>query len=387
MQILQRLFQLRLIVAEGGCQFEVLILHGSLFLLLHLHDFLLQFLDFGRHLCVLEVRARAHFVESVDGLVGEEAVGDVSVCQFDTRQNGIIGVCHVMVLFVALLDVMQDGHGLLHVGGFHDDLLEAALQGTVLLDGVAVFVECGGTDTLDGAACQSRFQDVCGIHASRCAASAHHRVDLVDEDDDVGIVLDFLDECLDALLELSAVLGSCHDARHVETDEALVEEDGTGALLHDQLCQTFHDGTLSDTRFTDEHRVVLLASSQNLRHALNLAFAAHHRVQFALGGSLCEIRAEVVEHRRARLGILAERGTRIVLPVLIAHRGIFHLVVYLVVGHAESVARVSGSLLDVLQHIVVGHVVFLQHHLCAVVNLVVQDGQQQVLLVHLYRTL
>ena len=49
---------------------------------------------------------RTYFVECIDGLVGHEAVVDVAVCQFDTGQQGVVGIADVVVVFVAVLDVV-----------------------------------------------------------------------------------------------------------------------------------------------------------------------------------------------------------------------------------------------------------------------------------------
>ena len=244
-----------------------------------------------------QVHAGTHFVECVDGLVGEETVVDVSVCQFDTRQNGILGIAHMVVLFVAVLDVMENLDGVLHIGRLHDDFLETAFQGTVLFNGIAVFIEGGGTDALYGTTCQCRLQDVCGIHAARRASGTYHGVNLIDEDDDVGIVFYLLDECLDTLFKLAAILSTGNNAGHIEVDKPFVEEDGAGALLHNQLCQSFYDGTLTHTGFTDEHGIVLLAATEDLGDTLNLAFTAHHGVKFSLCGSLGKVSTEVVKNR------------------------------------------------------------------------------------------
>ena len=136
-----------------------------------------------------EMHARACLVEGVDGLVGEGAVGDVALCQFDTRVDGLVGVLHVVVVLVAVLDVMEYLQGLVLCGRLDEYLLEAALQGSVFLDAVAVLVKGGGTYALYGAACQRGFHDVGGIHRACCRACTDEGVDLVDEENDVGVAL------------------------------------------------------------------------------------------------------------------------------------------------------------------------------------------------------
>ena len=298
LQVGQLALQLLLAVAIACCQFEVLVLHGILLLLLDEANLLLLLDDGRRHLCMLQVYARTRLVEGVDGLVGEETVGDIAVCQFDTCLQGLVGIGNMVVLFVTILDVLQNLQRLLGRCRLNDDLLETTLQGSILLDGVAVFVECGGTDALYGATCQSRLHDVGCIHAARGGAGSDHRVYLVDEHDDVGILLQLLNERLDALFELSAILRACDDGCHVEVDESLAEEHGRRAATGNELCQSFDDGTLSYTRLTNEDGVVLLASAENLYDALYLALATYHGVEHFVECSLREVGGEVVEHRR-----------------------------------------------------------------------------------------
>ena len=74
----------------------------------------------------------------------------------------------MMMMLIAVLDILEDLQRLLVGGGLHLHLLETTFQGTVFLDRVTVFVECRGTDALDGTSGQSGFHDVSCIHRSRC---------------------------------------------------------------------------------------------------------------------------------------------------------------------------------------------------------------------------
>ena len=155
-----------------------------------------------------------------------------------------------MMLFVFLLDVMQNLQRLFCRSRFYDDLLESAFQSTILFYTLAIFVEGGGSDALDESTCQSWFHDVGSIHASFCTARANQRVDFIDENDDVRVSFQFLDDALDALLKLTSILGAGNNACHVETQYSLVEEEGTLVALGNHLCQSFYDGTFAHARLT-----------------------------------------------------------------------------------------------------------------------------------------
>ena len=134
------MFQCGLLVAEVGCKFEVLVLHCVPFLPVCLVQLLFQFDYFGWHLGVLQMHAGAHLVHRIDGFVGEEAVCYVSVCQFDTCRDGIIGVRNVVMRLVTVLYVVQNLQGLVYRGRFDHDLLEASFQCAIFLYGVPILV-------------------------------------------------------------------------------------------------------------------------------------------------------------------------------------------------------------------------------------------------------
>ena len=81
-----------------------------------------------------QLDARAGLVNHVNGFVGEEAVGDVSVRLVDGRLDGVLGVAHLVERLVALAHAVEDGDGLLFGRRRDFDGLEAALQRAVFLD-------------------------------------------------------------------------------------------------------------------------------------------------------------------------------------------------------------------------------------------------------------
>ena len=95
----------RLTVAIACCQFKVLIFHGIILPFLDVCNFLLHLSNLRWNLSIRKMYARASLVESIDGLVGHEAVCHVPVCQFDTCCQRLVGICHMVMVFVAVLDV------------------------------------------------------------------------------------------------------------------------------------------------------------------------------------------------------------------------------------------------------------------------------------------
>ena len=150
-----------------------------------------------------------------------------------------------------------------------DDLLEAAFEGAVLLDVLAVLVERGGADALDFAAGQGGLEHVGGVDGAFRAAGADQGVQLVDEQDGVLGPADFVHDRLDAFLELAAVLGAGDHHGQVEHDDALVAQQLGDVAVDDQLGQAFDDGGLADAGLAEQDGVVLGAAAEDLDDALD----------------------------------------------------------------------------------------------------------------------
>ena len=123
----------------------------------------------------------SRLVDEVDGLVGQEAVGDVAVGERGRGDERGVLDAHAVVDLVALLEAAQDGDRLLDGGLADVDRLEAALEGGVLLDVLAVLVEGGGADAAQLAAGEHGLEHVGGVHRALGRARADDGVQLVDE--------------------------------------------------------------------------------------------------------------------------------------------------------------------------------------------------------------
>ena len=205
---------------------------------------------------------------------------------------------------------------------------------------------------------------------------------LVDEENDVGVLLQLVDDGVQAFLELAAVLGACHHAGHVQHNDALVEEHARHLLLRDAQGQSFDNGALAYARFSDEHGVVFLSAAQDLRHAFNLLFAPYDGIQASVSRRAGHVGAELVQYGRVARGtslggLRAPRGT---CGRTAGH--VVHFVILLVfVGESHAGVRVGGAHGYHVEHLGVIHVVFAQHAGSQVVS-VLEDSQQQVFGVH-----
>src|SRR5208282_545833 len=97
-------------------------------------DALLDFGDLFGQRSLAQLDARSSFVDQIDGLVGQEAVGNVAVRVRDREVDGVVGVSDGVKLLVTVFDAEQnfDSVGLVRRRNFYG--LEAALERAVFLD-------------------------------------------------------------------------------------------------------------------------------------------------------------------------------------------------------------------------------------------------------------
>lgn len=110
-----------------------------------------------------------------------------------------------MVGLVAVAQTLEDLDGVRQRRLRDLDGLEAALEGRVLLQVLAVLVERRRTDRLELAPRQHGLEDACRVDRALGGARTHQGVELVDEQDDVAAGADLLEDLLQALLEVTAV--------------------------------------------------------------------------------------------------------------------------------------------------------------------------------------
>ena len=153
------------------------------------------------------------------------------------------------------------------------------------------------------------------------------RVQLVDEDDDVRVVGQFLHDRLEAFFELTAILRARDDERDVERENPLVRQEVRDVAEDDLLRQAFDDGGLADARLADEHGVVLRPAAEHLLDALDFVLAADERVEVVLHRRLGEVAAELGEQRRflhaGERGLLVEQLDDVLADRVEAHP-LFH---------------------------------------------------------------
>ena len=265
---------------------------------LELHDAAIEFVQRLGLAIDGHAQARRRLVHQIDGLVGQEAVGDVAVGKRCRAHQGRIGNADAVMQLVFFLEAAQDRDGVFHRRFVDEHRLEATGQGRVLFDIFAVLVQRRRAHAMQLAARQSGLEQIGGIHGAIGLAGAHQRVHLVDEKDDLPIRGgDLVEHGLQPLLEFAAIFRAGNERAHVERQQRLVLEAFGHVAIDDADGQALGDGGLADAGLADQHRIVLGAAGQDLDGAADFLVAADDRVELAfahIGGQVARIFLERV---------------------------------------------------------------------------------------------
>ena len=149
-------------------------------------------------------------------------------------------------------------------------------------------------------------EEVAGVHRAVGLARADDGVQLVDEEDDASLtLLDLLEDGLQTLLELAAVLRARDQGTEVEREDPALFQAVRHVPMDDTLCQSLGDGGLADARLTDQDGVVLGLAREDADDVADLGVASDHGVELVLLGHVREVGAVFLEDVIRLLGVLA----------------------------------------------------------------------------------
>ena len=232
----------------------------------------------------------AGFIHQVDRLVGQETVCNVPIGKGGGRDQGGVLDLDAVEDLIALLQSPEDGNGILHGRLLDHDRLETALQRGVLLNILPVFIQCGRTDAVQLAAGQHRFEQVAGIHRAVCLSGADDGVQLIDEENDPAVALfDLRQDGLEPFLKFTAEFGAGDQAAHIQGENGFVLQAVRHIPADNPEGQAFRNRGFADTRFTDQHGVVLRFPGKDPDDVPDFAVTADHRVQLLLPGHLNQV--------------------------------------------------------------------------------------------------
>ncbi len=243
------------------------------------------------------LRVRAGFVQDVDGFVGAGPFRHEAVRQDDGCFEGVVGDGDGVVALEARPPRDQHLPRLHGVELFDGDGLEPPLQRGIVADPAIVFFAGRGADHANVAAHQRGLQHVGGVHRGAQRGSlAHKVVQLVDEQDQVGIGGKGLDQAPQALFVLAAKRRAGEQGDVIERQDPRVFQGRRHVSGGDALRQTFDDDRLADARFADERGVVLVLAQQDVHDAGDFVVAAAHGLEVAAARLHREVHPHALEH-------------------------------------------------------------------------------------------
>ena len=323
-----------------GRPFVVAHLAGPFFQVDEFAATVLHFLELGRQHTRVDTYLARRLVHEIDGLVGQLAVGDVTVTETHRRFQRVFRDGHPMVGLVAGFQRVEDVQGLFRRGFLHVHRLEPAGQCRVALDVLAILIQRRRADGLQLPASQRRLEHIAGVQPALSGTGSHQRVHLVQEDDYLTVGgRHLVDDRLQPFLELAPELGPGHQPAHVQRHHPLVVQRVGNVVADDLAGQALGDGGLAHAGLADEHRVVLGAPGQGLHHLADFLLPAHHRVQLANAGQLGEVHAVLFQGAVTLLGILVVNPVR---TAQLLHGLVHHLLVDAKIP--EQPGRVTGIL-------------------------------------------
>ena len=177
-------------------------------LYLELADPALHLVDLGRHAFNLHPETGGGLIDEIDGLVRQEAVGDVPMAQNRGRDQGRVLDPDAVMHLVLLLEAPEDRNALFYCRLTDDDRLKPSFQSRILLDPLPILVQRGGTDAAEFTAGQRRLEHVGSIYRPLGGSRPDQSVQLVDKADDLPLRLgDLLENCLQPVFKFPTVFG------------------------------------------------------------------------------------------------------------------------------------------------------------------------------------
>ena len=275
--------------------------------------------------------------------------------EFGRRDQRLLGVAHAVVLLVARAQAPEDLDGLVDRRFLHVDLLEAAFERTVTLEGRLVLGVGRRADAAQLAARERRLEQVRGVHrAPARRPRADHGVDLVDEEDRAGLGLERTQDGLQALLELAAELRAGDERAHVQREDVRGAQRRRNLAGVDRARESLDDRGLADAGLAHEDGVVLAAPRENVDRALEFGGAADERVDLALRRPGDQVGRETSQGILDRSALVV--GGAAIVGLLVRAVARSHLSVRFGIDAADAAVAVR----DVAQRIESGHALLLE---------------------------
>ena len=263
---------------------------------LKLHNLTSLLIQLCRHGIQFCLDQGTGFIDQVDGFVRQEPVCDVSVRKCCCGYQCAVCDLDAMENFVSFFQSTKDGNGIFYGRLINHNRLETTCQCGIFLNVLTVLVQCGGTNTMQFTSGKHRFQHVACIHGSVCLTGSDDQVKFIDEEDDLSLAfLYFFKDGFETFLEFTTVLRTCDQCTHIQSKNLLILKTFRDITGNDSLCQSFDRCCLTDTRLTDQYRVVLSLTRKDTDNVTDLCITSDDRIKLLVSCLLDKILSVFVQ--------------------------------------------------------------------------------------------
>src|SRR5262249_28340621 len=145
--------------------------------------------------------------------------------------------------------------------------------------------------------CKSGLEDISSINSAFRGTSTNQSMHLVDKDDTVAAVTNFLNDLLQTLFKLTTVLRASHQRANIEGQQALASQRLGNFPSHKALSQPINDSGFSDARLTNKSGIVFRATREDLNDTLNLLMTTNNGIKCTGAGSGGQVHAHLIDGR------------------------------------------------------------------------------------------
>ena len=260
------------------------------FLDLMLHDLPANLIQLCGHGIHLRSNHGTSFVHQVDCLIRQEPIRDIPVRQRCCCNQCLILNLYAVEYLVPFFQATQNRNCILYGRLIYHNRLEPTLQGSIFLNILPVLVQCRCTNAMQFATCQHRLQEVACIHCAIRFPGTHNGMQLIDEQNDTALaLLHLVQNRFQTLFEFATVLCAGDQGAQIQREDLPVFQVGRDIATHNSQCQTLCNGSFTDTRLTDQNRIVLGLSGEDSNDISYLIISADDRIQFSGTGTLHQI--------------------------------------------------------------------------------------------------
>src|SRR5436305_10082432 len=97
---------------------------------------------------------------------------------------------------------------------------------------------------------------------------------LINKDNSIGCFTQLFEDRLDALLKLSTEHSASNHAADIQRNNAFITQGGWNITFNNAASETFNNGSLTNARFTDQDRIILLTTTEDSDNTFQFALAS-----------------------------------------------------------------------------------------------------------------